>query len=251
MDLDRITLEVRPRNRWESIDLGFILARSCAKRLWGAWVVCVVPVAIAIFALFHEQPLLGALLIWWLKPMYDRVALHVLSHAVFGATPAIRETVNALPRIMPGLLAALTRRRFDFARSLNLSIWQLEGLRGRTWRNRMALLEHDTGGTAAAFTIACLLFEGALTLALFALVYLMVPPEIEASGADWLLDDIAAGWLGICAYLVAHTIIEPLYVAGGFALYLNRRTQLEGWDIEIGFRRMAGRMLADPVREAS
>jgi hypothetical protein len=32
-------------------------------------------------------------------------------------------------------------------------------------------------------------------------------------------------------------VIAPFYVAGGFALYLHRRSELEGWDIEISFRR--------------
>jgi hypothetical protein len=36
--------------------------------------------------------------------------------------------------------------------------------------------------------------------------------------------------------------IEPLYVACGFALYLNRRTQLEAWDIDLAFRRMRTRL---------
>ena len=38
------------------------------------------------------------------------------------------------------------------------------------------------------------------------------------------------------------SLMEPFYVAAGFALYLNRRTVLEGWDIEIAFRRMAQRL---------
>jgi hypothetical protein len=37
------------------------------------------------------------------------------------------------------------------------------------------------------------------------------------------------------------TIVEPLYVAGGFALYLNRRTALEGWDLEVQLRRLSER----------
>ena len=39
-------------------------------------------------------------------------------------------------------------------------------------------------------------------------------------------------------------IIEPFYVAGGFALYLNRRTALEGWDLEVALRRMGERAQA-------
>ncbi|HRE17433.1 MAG TPA: hypothetical protein PLW86_10300, partial [Rhodocyclaceae bacterium] len=36
-------------------------------------------------------------------------------------------------------------------------------------------------------------------------------------------------------------VIEPLYVASGFALYLNRRSELEGWDIDVAFRRLDAR----------
>jgi hypothetical protein len=39
-------------------------------------------------------------------------------------------------------------------------------------------------------------------------------------------------------YFLAVCAVEPLYVASGFALYLNRRTALEAWDIELGFRRI-------------
>jgi hypothetical protein len=39
------------------------------------------------------------------------------------------------------------------------------------------------------------------------------------------------------AYFVVVLFLEPFYVAAGFAMYLNRRTQLEAWDIEQEFRR--------------
>ncbi|MDH4134082.1 MAG: DUF4129 domain-containing protein, partial [Gammaproteobacteria bacterium] len=37
------------------------------------------------------------------------------------------------------------------------------------------------------------------------------------------------------------SVIAPFYVAGGFSLYLHRRAQLEGWDIELVFRRLRTR----------
>ena len=40
---------------------------------------------------------------------------------------------------------------------------------------------------------------------------------------------------------VADTVIEPYFVGAGFSLYLNRRSELEGWDLEVEFRRMAQR----------
>jgi len=47
----------------------------------------------------------------------------------------------------------------------------------------------------------------------------------------------------------AMTLVEPFYVGAGFGLYLNRRVQLEGWDIELAFRRLASR-LAQPLAAA-
>jgi hypothetical protein len=41
---------------------------------------------------------------------------------------------------------------------------------------------------------------------------------------------------------VAACIVEPFYVACGFTLYLQRRTILEGWDIELRFRQLAERV---------
>src|SRR5206468_3106666 len=45
-------------------------------------------------------------------------------------------------------------------------------------------------------------------------------------------------------YAAAVLLLEPFYVAAGFALYLNRRTLLEGWDIEVSLRRLAQRHAA-------
>ena len=39
------------------------------------------------------------------------------------------------------------------------------------------------------------------------------------------------------AYAAAVAFLEPLYVAAGFGMYLNRRVELEAWDIEQEFRR--------------
>ena len=46
-----------------------------------------------------------------------------------------------------------------------------------------------------------------------------------------------AQWLSSLAYLLAVLFLEPFYVAAGFGMYLNRRAELEAWDIEQEFRR--------------
>jgi hypothetical protein len=49
-------------------------------------------------------------------------------------------------------------------------------------------------------------------------------------------------WSIVAGYLVSMTLVEIFYVGGGFGLYLNCRTQLEGWDVEISFRTLARRL---------
>ncbi len=39
------------------------------------------------------------------------------------------------------------------------------------------------------------------------------------------------------AYAAAVSFLEPFYVAAGFGMYLNRRVELEAWDVEQEFRR--------------
>jgi hypothetical protein len=43
--------------------------------------------------------------------------------------------------------------------------------------------------------------------------------------------------LASIAYLLTVLFLEPFYVAAGFGMYLNRRAELEAWDIEQEFRR--------------
>jgi hypothetical protein len=51
----------------------------------------------------------------------------------------------------------------------------------------------------------------------------------------------AGGLVFVLLYLLGMSVVEPLLVACGFALYVNRRIFLEGWDIELAFRRLASR----------
>lgn len=44
--------------------------------------------------------------------------------------------------------------------------------------------------------------------------------------------------------MLIECVLEPLYVSAGFSLYLSRRTVLEGWDLEVAFKRMSARIAA-------
>jgi hypothetical protein len=251
VQLDRLALHLRRRGPWEAIDLGCAMARRWWMPLVKAWLTAYIPTALVLYAIFREQPFIAVVVLWWLKPVFDRVLLEVLSRAVFGEVPAAREAVLALRR-SPGVLASLTLHRFDLARSFDVSIGHLEKLRGSAARKRAQSLQRRSRSYAVWLTIVCAHLEVIMIAGFFGAIDLFTPPQMDAvyglkgyflaEGPPW------RHWIDSVVYLLAVTLIEPLYVAAGFALYLNRRTELEAWDVELALRRLAKRA---PLREAA
>ena len=241
-----MTAEVRPRLNWEAVDLGFAMGRRWWPRLVLAWTLAALPALVAAALLLPGHPWWALALVWWGKPLYERGPLHVLSRALFGHLPPAGE----LARAMPGLLwrqalGALTVFRVDPARSFNRPVAQLEGGSPRDRTARLRTLQRTAHGAASALTLACLAFELILWAGLLALAWLLVPGGVLGLESGSLLDELSAttrGWIMVLAAWAAMAAVAPFYVAGGFALYLNRRSRLEGWDLELAFRRLASRI---------
>jgi hypothetical protein len=58
-------------------------------------------------------------------------------------------------------------------------------------------------------------------------------------------------WLLSIAGILAMALVMPFHCMAGFALYLNRRIELEAWDIEISFRNLASRRQASAAARAA
>ncbi|WP_428240274.1 hypothetical protein [Gynuella sp.] len=240
-----IVFTLRARDRYEAIDLGFHLVRRWWWQLYLLWLIWIVPIT-CISAWLLPEPYYAGLLIWWLKPMFERSQLYFLSRAVFGQVPGIRETLRHTPKMMRiQWFASLTWRRLSTSRSFDLPIIQLEGQKGAARKKRLQVLHQGLTGTAASWlTIVGIHIESFTSFALVALIMMVLPQNIEF---DWkyLMD---AAFLQLVASMIAIILIGPLYVAGGFALYLNRRIILEGWDLELMFQQMTQRMQPKPER---
>ena len=100
MRLEDVTAEIRPRVPWESIDLGCALARKHIGVLWKSWAMTVVPLWILLAVVLRNHPVWFMLITWWLKPIYDRVPLLVVSRALFGAVPSMKEVLKSWPKLM-------------------------------------------------------------------------------------------------------------------------------------------------------
>jgi len=251
MQLEQVAIELRAREPWEAVDLGTVMLRNWWRPIYATLLTVVLPMTLLLHLLLTTRPWLALLLTWWLKPLYDRVILHVLARAVFGAAPGVRETLAGLMGLIrsTGLLAALTWRRFDSARAFNLPVHQLEGQHGFSARTRSVVLGRRAASQASGLLYSCILFELVVMLSLSAFADLVTPATLEAeygikAFVRYLWSPDAPTWgvyLNHALYVGALCAIEPLYVAGSFALYLNRRTTLEAWDLELSFRRMGER----------
>lgn len=276
MKPDKLSVALRPRTGWEAVDLGLRLAQRCRGVLFGISTLLVVSLALLAFLLCEllDIPRPWAFfLVWWLKPFYDRALLFVLSRAVFDETPSLRACIRSLPALFwrTGLLAALTVRRFGPQRALCLPVVMLEGLSGGAAGTRRGLLQQRVGSYGLGLMFGLLGFELIFlgsAYALFEMVTFFNPinvtPPPDDLGAFFLQKIFQELWdyfqaafsikagllanaLGLLAYALTVACLEPFYAAGGFALYLKRRTDLEAWDVELQFRRLrdgAARLLA-------
>jgi hypothetical protein len=251
-----LSVALRRRSPWEATDLGLAMLQRWWRPVYAAHALVLVPIALVLVALgwAFDAVWLAMLAIWWLEPLYDRVVLHVLSRAVFGEISRPLSVLRSWKDWKSGLLAALTLQRtilWDLARSFNLPVRQLEGQKGREARERERLLGRRARGQAVWLTVVWIHFEGALLWSASAMAGLLLPAGLErAPGGE---DPILSGFLDLLKmasvpdaliYAAVILFLEPFYVAAGFGLYLNRRTLLEGWDIEVALRRIAERHAA-------
>jgi len=244
-----IAIALRRRTPWEAMDLGLAMLQRWWRQAYAPHLAVGIVAALAGWALaaWYGKALLALLFIWWLKPLYDRVVLHVLSRAVFGEVQAPRHVLGAWREWLgTGLFMSLSFGRFDTARSFNLPVRQLEGQRARAARERRGVLGRRVSSYATWLTVVCVHFEAVLYWSLGRLTSLFTPAKAN-DGRDFF-DAFFTGNIfdygDVVAYAAAVLLLEPFYVAAGFALYLNRRTLLEGWDIEVALRKISQRHAA-------
>src|SRR6187431_3234918 len=111
MKLDQVTLEIRPRSAWEAVDLGLLMAKRWWLPMMKIWLLVSFPVFVFMLLIPDNFFWVGALLLWWLKPVLERPLLHILSHAVFNDLPDTRSTFKLFPALArKQLFASLTWR---------------------------------------------------------------------------------------------------------------------------------------------
>ena len=239
MRVDATTVQLRPRPMFEAADLGVRLVQANAGALLrsaGPVYLALVAFALALLPLAPWAPYLALGLA---KPWFDRSLLFVLSRALFRLPCGWAELWAARHEVWwRGLLSSLTMRRLSPWRSYTQPVFQLEGLRGAPLRKRLRQLRGGHQGAALAMAFAFWCIESSLALGVPALALWLVPGGEMGQALHW--SDLAgAGTLNLVAsvgFAAAVAIVEPFFVGAGFAMYINRRVELEAWDVEQALR---------------
>lgn len=247
MNLDQVTLEIRPRSAWEAVDLGLLMAKRWWLPMMKIWLLVSLPFFACALLIPDSWFWIGALLLWWIKPVLERPLLHILSHAVFNDLPDTRSTFKLFPSLArKQIFSSLTWRRFSPTRCMDLPVLQLEGLSGARRQDRLSVLHREDSSPASWLGFMGFALEVFLWIGMISFIWALIPREIEIEWANFFFDQESSNlhFLQLSIWYFALSLTAPFYVACGFALYLNRRIKLEAWDIDIAFRRIANKRRA-------
>ena len=233
VQLDKIIIDTRSRNGWSAIDLGF---RFALRRYFSCtllWLIVASP--FLLIAYIQPFPLwVSYLFLWWVKPIIERPILYLFSRELFSQQVSIMDVLkNAKQWLVPGWFIGLSLHRLSVSRSMYMSLTVLEGLRGNEYSKRTSVLgASDMSSKATWLTIMLCQIEQMFYFGCLAIVGLIFSNYVDF--VEILIQDDTI--ITIVIMVVVFAMVSPFYVAAGFMLYISRRIELEGWDIELKFR---------------
>lgn len=240
MRIDSLVLRMRPRSPFEAADLGVRLCQSSARSVYPCYALAYVPVVALAAASFEIATWLPSVVLFCGKPWLDRTILFVLARAAFGQDTRPGDVWRERAQVWwHHSWLSWTWRRLSPWRSLTQPVYQLEGLPLFGMRERRRQIKRRTSGAALMLTSAFSTAENCLTGAIASLLVWFAPVADGMSVVTMLFERSSAtgAWLLFAAYALVVAFLEPFYVGAGFGLYLNRRAELEAWDVEQELRR--------------
>lgn len=240
MRIDSLVLQMRPRAPLEAADLGVRLCQSAAAMVYRCYLLVALPTVVVALAMFEIAPWLPLTFLWFAKPWLDRTVLFVLARAAFGQTTSTGDLWKERREVWwRQLVRTWTWRRLSPWRSFTQPAYQLEGLSFLETRRRVLQLRRRKSGSALLMTSAFSFAESGLAVGFMSLAFWFAPAELTF---EWSMlfserTHVYFQWLTAISYALSVLFLEPFYVAAGFGMYLNRRAELEAWDIEQEFRR--------------
>jgi len=234
-------LSLRSRSVWEAVDSGILLWRSNFIYFIPFFALPIWVTACGLRLFSGELFFIPYLGLWWLKPLFDRLALHVVSKKFFdvSATSNSKSLYRGITEMRRGLLGDLLWRRFSPNRAATMPVRVLEQLGAKQFALRKKALESGGLNFCSLISILGLALEAALLIGeiLFAFMTasLFLPTAVEYLQEYNEITEIII----FAAFCFNYILAESLYVCMGFGLYINSRVEVEGWDLELLFKKFA------------
>lgn len=243
MNLDKLQIKASIRNGSQAIDLGYLLARQWWFHLILASFLPSLILFIPLLFIFSHSPILAFLIIWWLKPVWERLPLFYASRKIFNETISLGDISANLKLIFFNqFLANVLLRRLSLQRAFDAPVSLLENLSSISRIKRLAVLHGKYNESAVNNQFVIFVFEIVASVALFFLVVWLIPDNLNFEIIDANDNfNLVSQWICSLSAFIVMTLAMPFHCMAGFSLYINRRIELEAWDIEITFRKIANK----------
>jgi len=249
MNLDKLQVDACIRSGWQSVDLGFLMARAWFRPLYLGGLLAMLPLSIVLLLIFWKSPFWALAIIWWLKPFWERLPLFIASRMLFDEETDLWPSFKSFP--LKDILPWLIWRRFSLQRAFDNPVTVLEELQGSQRRQRLRVLHGKYSDVALGNQFVCFCFELLVFFGIALMIDFFTPDSLGLKVYDKFDDLTLLGeWMFCLSGFLAMTLVVPFHTMAGFALYLNRRIELEAWDIEISFRNLANRKRASESQSA-
>ncbi len=246
MKIENLRISLRERNPWQAIDMGFNIARAFYPTLVKSYLLGFSLVSIPVIFLLFKYPFWASLVIWYLKPLFETGPQVLLSRKIFDENFSNKQIFSiTLQSIKKNIFHALVPLRFTIKRSFLMPLFLLENLPKKLRKKRLKTFQMGQYKGPTSLTILLAHAELLFYLVILFSIYQFIP-EFERVNLNVLWQQqqshLALEWTSIFCWFITIVLIAPFYISSGFALYLNKRIELEGWDIELSFKRIKNRL---------
>lgn len=241
MELSQLAFQARNRTPWQVFDLTLLMTKQHFFALVKIVLSLYVPLAVLLYLALPIEYVFW--LLWWIKPLIERPLLDYLAKASFSQKSTTWQSIKSLKKLkIVSVIRMLTWCRFSPNRAYLAPLEQLEQLSGSRRSSRGNLMLGRCDHKQTFWIMFCVHAEMVFLCMIGLLIYNFLPTGVTIDDQLDLINFSISPTLellyGIC-YLFAVIMVMPYFVTGSFLMYLNSRIKLEGWDIELAFKRIA------------
>jgi hypothetical protein len=243
-----LPFEISPRkmDSRSAADTGLLLWRECFINFIPFFAIPFWLCAFALRMLPGNFQYFSWLILWFLKPLFDRPVLHIISVRFFESKAGIKHFFKGMGgTILRGLPGDLLWRRFSPLRASMMPVRVLEHGSKKTGKETIKRKEQlKNSGIDYCFFLTLWGIALEISLLIGEIIFSFIIIDLlKIDSPDFTTEFFMKAEIFLfAAWCINYILIETLYVCMGFSLYINSRIEVEGWDIEIMFRTFAKKL---------